>query len=115
MAGGVTESMVQTRYIYNTAADKKQVQELIASGRKALVVARQFKNSFDVKIKSRDTRIKPYTSAVSFVSHITTSTIDENKTLESVTGVFGPVTRHGAEVSVLGPDQNIALWVVMLK
>ena len=27
----------------------------------------------------------------------------------------GPVTRHGAEVSVLGPDQNIALWVVMLK
>ena len=28
---------------------------------------------------------------------------------------FGPATRYGAEVSVLGPDQNIALWVVMLK
>ena len=27
----------------------------------------------------------------------------------------GPVTRYGAEVSALGPDQNIALWVVMLK
>ena len=27
----------------------------------------------------------------------------------------GPMTRYGSELSVLVPDQNIELWVVMLS
>ena len=88
MSGGVSDIEVRTRCFYNSDVDKKQVQGLLARGRKALLVTDHLKSSVAENSKTRVRRFKPITSVVSGVSHPISANNVESSYRASVTGAL---------------------------
>ena len=97
MSGGVSSIKVCTRCFYNSAVDKKQVQGLLAQGRKTFLVTGYLKPSVAVNSQIRVTQFNPNTSVVSDVSHPTSLNSVQSSDHASVTGVLdGFHTPHNA-------------------
>ena len=108
MSGGVSDVKVGTRCFYNSAVDKKQVQGLLARGRKALLVTGYLKPSVAVNSQTRVTKLKPNTSVVSDVSHPTSLNSVDSSDRASVTGVLdGFHTPHNATPTSIVRTNNL--------
>ena len=99
---------VRTRYFYNSAADKRQVQGLLARGRKALAVASHFKTSYAANSKARLKRLKPKTSTVDGVNRTATPVIGDSNNRVNVTGALdGSLTPHNRVNTPIVKTHNI--------
>ena len=87
---------INTRYFYSTAVDKKRVQGLLARGKKAAMVAKQFERPIKVNSRVYVPRFEPKSS--------TTTTLPRNKVPDHVV----PVSVNGVSPPslVVGQDNH---------
>ena len=98
-------SNINTRYFYSTAVDKKCVQGLLACGKKATILAKQFERPIKIKSRVFVPRFEPKSS--------TTTTLPCNKIPDhvvpvSVNGVSPPSLVVGQDNDRVTPFVNAA-------